>query len=91
MSNMYVHVDFYAEVMVRVIWRLIFHYDNEYVNEILCADIIISCVLPGFIFVIVDDEKSDESFISLCTKTVRKRQRYFIVVLVLVFVVVVKS
>ena len=34
-----------------LIERLRVHYDNE--NEYLCADVIISCVLPGFLFVIV--------------------------------------
>ena len=49
-----------------IIGRLRFHYDNE--NEILCADIIISCVLPGFLFVIVvvdEMEATSRSFICL--------------------------
>ena len=51
--------------------RLRFHNDNdnEYENEILeYADIIISCVFPGFIFVIVvvDDEIEAMSRSSRC-------------------------
>ena len=50
--------------------RLRFHYHNEYENEILCADIIISCVLPEFLFVIVvvDDEMEAISRSSLCVQ-----------------------
>ena len=61
-------------------------------TKLVCADIIVSCVLPGFLFVIVvvDDGMEARSRSSLCVqKTQRKRQRYFIVVLVLVVVVVV--
>ena len=61
----------------------------------LCADIFISYVIPGFIFVIVvvDDEVEAMSRSSICVqnRNEKKRQRYFIVVLVLVVVVVVKS
>ena len=51
------------------IGRLRFHYnDNEYENDIFGADIIISCVLLGFIFVIVvvDDEMEATSCSSRC-------------------------
>ena len=53
-----------------VIARLRFYYDNEneYENDFLCAGIIISCALPGFIFVIVvvDDEIEAMSGSSIC-------------------------
>ena len=50
--------------------RLRFHYDNEYENDFLCADIIIYCILPGFIFVVVvvDDEMEATSRSSLCVQ-----------------------
>ena len=56
-----------------LIGRLRFHYDrdsDEYENEFLCADIIVSCVLPGFIFVIVvvDDEMEAMSLSSICVQ-----------------------
>ena len=52
-----------------ILGRLKFHCDNdEYENEFLCAGIIISYVLPGFIFVfiLVDDEMKATSRSSRC-------------------------
>ena len=55
-----------------VLGRFRFHYDNdnEYENEFLCADIIISCVLPWFIFVnvVVDDKMEATTRSSLCVQ-----------------------
>ena len=49
-----------------------FHHDNEYEDEILCADIFISCVIPVSLFVIVatvvDDEREAMSRSSLCVQ-----------------------
>ena len=84
-------------IFIHLTGKLRFHYDNdnEYDNEILGADVIISCVLPGFIFVIVvvDDEMEATSSSSRCLekRNELEQQRYLIVVLVLVVVVVVKS
>ena len=71
-----------------VLWlgRLRFHYDNdnEYENEIVCLDHHFLC--SPWIHISYRCSRlrngSDESFIYLCTKTYRKRQRYVIVVLV---------
>ena len=52
----------------KILGRLRFYHDNGY--ETFCADVINSCVLPGFLFVngVVDDKMEAMSRSSLCVQ-----------------------